>query len=377
MWFLGVAWVPRPFVLTASAPGTLALAVSQGTSDEVSRPCCERTVFWARIFYIDIPFHYHLFTFNLYPIALECSANVLHKFCVISFMQSAFTIRNMDYTPEPPSPNMAAAAPNKRKLRQCTNCTAGMPSFFYDNHTLCTKCRNQVCDMQLVCEECRDWPVTKRKIFVNYNHKLRTKRESKQRQARLASAASDQSVCDTDVPLDEPSVPVPDMQLDELNLGQEQCLISEEVVVSAGPSAETTMSNLLLLPPGTDLDKLAFTVLSRLSDLQSARGPQTPVQGQSMPTGLSQQAVILPNVYQPSAQSLSAGSAISQQGIILPNVCQPSVQAGNGISQPGVILPNVCQSVFTNNEVEGVTATPPLFANPAQPVVPTEYLPAE
>ena len=125
-------------------------------------------------------------------------------------MQSAFTIRNMDSTPEPPSPNMAAAVPDKRKLRKCTNCTSCMPSFFYDNHTLCNKCRNQVCDMQLVCDECRDWPVTKRKIFVNYNHKLRTKREYKQRQARLASAASDQSVCDTDtdVPLDEPSAQV-------------------------------------------------------------------------------------------------------------------------------------------------------------------------
>ena len=224
--------------------------------------------------------------------------------------------------------------------------------------------------MQLVCEECRDWCITKRKIFVNYNHKLRTKRESKQRQARLASATSDQSVCDTDtdVPLDEPSVPVPDTQLDELNLGQEQCLISEEVVVSAGPSTETATSELLLIPPGSDLDKLAFTVLARLSDLQSARGPQTPVQSQSMPTGLSQQALILPNVCQPSVQSLSAESTISQQGIILPNVCQSSIQAGNGISQPGVILPNVCQSVFNNNEVEGVTAPPPLFVNPAQPV---------
>ena len=275
-------------------------------------------------------------------------------------MQSAFTIRNMDSTPEPPSPNMAAADPKQRKLQKCTNCTARMPSFFYDNHTLCTKCRNQVCDMQLVCDECRDWPVTKRKIFVNYNHKLRTKRESKRRQARLASAASDQSVCDTDtdVPLEEPSVPVQDIHLDELNLGQEQCLTSEEVVVSAGTSAETNSTNLLLLPPGSDLDKLAFTVLSRLSDLQSARGPQTPVQSQSMPTGLSQQALILPNVCQPSVQSLSTGSTISQQGLILPNVCQPSVQAESVISQPGVILPNVCQSIFTNNEIEGVTAPP-------------------
>ena len=273
-------------------------------------------------------------------------------------MQSAFTIRNRDSTPEPPSPNMAAASPAKRKFRKCTNCTSRMPSFSYENHTLCTRCRNQVCDMQLVCEECRDWPVTKCKVFVNYNNKLRTKREYKQRQARLAGAASDQSVyeTDTDVPLDEPSVPVPNVHLDDLNLGQQQCLISEEVVVSAGPSTETATSDLLLLPPGSDLDKLAFTVLSRLSDLQSARGPQTPVQSQSMPSGLSQQAVILPNVCQPSVQSLSAGSTISQQGIILPNVCQSSVQAGSGISQPGVILPNVCQPVFTNNEVEGVTA---------------------
>ena len=87
-----------------------------------------------------------------------------------------------------------------------------------------------------------------------------------------------------------------------------------------------------------------------------------------MPTGLSQQALILPNVCQPSAQSLSTASTISQQGIILPSVCQPSVQATNEISQPGIILPNVCQSIFNNNEVEGVTASPPLFANPAQPV---------
>ena len=87
--------------------------------------------------------------------------------------------------------------------------------------------------MQLVCDECHDWPVTKRKLFVNYNQKLRSKREAKRRQARLASAASDQSVCDTDtdVPLEEPSVPVQDIDLDELNIGQQQCLTSEEVVI--------------------------------------------------------------------------------------------------------------------------------------------------
>ena len=89
--------------------------------------------------------------------------------------------------------------------------------------------------MELVCDECRDWPPQKRRVFVNYNERLRLKREYKQRQARLAGAASDQSVCDTDtdVPLDEPSVPVQNMHFD--SLGQQQCLVSEVVVVSAGP----------------------------------------------------------------------------------------------------------------------------------------------
>ena len=114
MWFLGVAWVPRPFVLTASSRGTLALAVSQGTHPKFLARTVKTQFFRARIFYIDIPFHYHLFPFNLYPIALKCCANVLRKFYVISFMQSAFTIRNMDSTPEPPSPNMAAADPKQR-----------------------------------------------------------------------------------------------------------------------------------------------------------------------------------------------------------------------------------------------------------------------
>ena len=142
------------------------------------------------------------------------------------------------------------------------------------------------------------------------------------------------------MPLDEPSVPVQNVHLDDLNLGQQQCLISEEVVVSAGPSTEAAPSDLLLLPAGDSLDKLALSILSRLSNLQSARGPQPPVQSQSVASGISQQGVILPNVCQPSVQSHSVGSGISQQGIILPNVCQPSVQslsAGNGISQPGVI----------------------------------------
>ena len=188
--------------------------------------------------------------------------------------------------------------------------------------------------MELVCDECRDWPLQKRKMFVNYNKTLRIKREYKQRQARLAGAASDQSVCDTDtdVPLDEPSVPVQNVNFDLV--GQQQCLVSEEVVVSAGPSTEVAPSDLLLLPVGDSLDKLAASIFSRLSNLQSARGPQPPVQSHAVATGISQQGVILPNVCQPSVQSQSVGTGISHRVLF----CLMSVSPQFRVIQWGVEL---------------------------------------
>ena len=295
-------------------------------------------------------------------------------------MQSAFIIRNMDSTPEPQSPNMAATA--KRRYRKCIHCTSRMPSITYDNHTICTKCRKQVCDITLVCAECRDWPLSKRQISVDYNNSLRVKRESKQRQLRLAAAyALDQSVyeTDTDVPVDEPSVPVQNVHVDRLNLGQQKCLISEEMVVSAGSSTETETSNFLSLTTGEGIDKVVLSLLARITDLEATRGLQPQVQNQQITNENNQQAVISPNVCQPAVQSHSTGSNLNQQGVILPNVCQPSVenqsigsainqqsfilpvcqpsaQTGSQISQQGLILPNVCQPIFTNAEAAGVSA---------------------
>ena len=55
------------------------------------------------------------------------------------------------------------------------------------------------------------------RCFVNYNRGLKTRHEYKKRKARLSGTAhsSDQSVydTDTDVPLDELSVPVQNVQL--------------------------------------------------------------------------------------------------------------------------------------------------------------------
>ena len=249
--------------------------------------------------------------------------------------------------------------------------------------------------MTLVCAECRDWPISKRQVFVDYSNSLRVKRESKQRQLRLAAAyASDQSVyeTDTDLPVDEPSVPVQNVHVDRLNLGQQKCLVSEEIVVSAGPSTETETSGFLSLTTGEGIDKVVLSLLARITDLEATRGLQPPVQNQqitnennqqavispnvcqpavqSQSTGsnLNQQGVILPNVCQPSVENQSIGSAINQQSFILPNVCQPSAQTGSEIRQQGLILPNVCQPIFTNAEAAGVSAPPPLFLTLVQPV---------
>ena len=127
-------------------------------------------------------------------------------------MQRSFTVYEMDSTSEPPFP-MAAAASDKRKFRTCSSCTSRMPSIDFDAHTLCIGCRNQVCDLTVHCEECRNWSDTYRLAFVKYNRTLKAKRDSKgRRKARLSAAQSpsDQSVCDTDTEV--PSIDEPFLQ---------------------------------------------------------------------------------------------------------------------------------------------------------------------
>ena len=147
----------------------------------------------------------------------------------------------MDFASEPPSP-MAAAASDKWKFRTCVHCTNRMPSIDFDSHTFCIGCRNQVCDLDVHCDECRNWPDSKRKVFVKYNRGLKAKRDSKRKhKARLSGTAQsfDQSVydTDTDVPsFDEPSVTVQGVNLDCVGLVSQECVVSEAPSTEAGPS---------------------------------------------------------------------------------------------------------------------------------------------
>ena len=140
---------------------------------------------------------------------------------------------------EPPSP-MAAAASNKWKIRSCSNCTID-----FDTHTLCIGCRNQVCDLNVHCDECRDWPDTKRAAFVKYNRTLKARRKAMLSAAR----SSDQSVydTDTDVPsIDEPSVPVKDANLGCVS-SQERVVSQECVVSESGGFSEAGPSEVFML----------------------------------------------------------------------------------------------------------------------------------
>ena len=163
---------------------------------------------------------------------------------------------------------------------------------------------NQVCDLEIVCDECRDWPLQKRNVFVSYNKSLKARREYKRRKARLAGAASDQSVCDTDtdVPLDEPSVPVQNIHFE--SVGSQQCLVSQECVVSEAPSTEVAQSGELLLSSGDGLERLASSLFSKFSEFQS-ESPPPPVQSHSVvgrviqPSVAPPQGVYLSNPVQP------------------------------------------------------------------------------
>ena len=81
------------------------------------------------------------------------------------------------------------------------------------------------------------------------------------------------------MPLDEPSVPVQNIHFE--SVGSQQCLVSQECVVSEAPSTEVAQSDVLLVSSGDGLEKLASSLFSKFSDFQSERAPPPPPPVQS------------------------------------------------------------------------------------------------
>ena len=78
---------------------------------------------------------------------------------------------------------MAAMAtpgkPSKVQVRSCLTCTNRLSDLCYDTHTLCEKCRNQVCGFDSFCDECRSWTEDFRRMYMKHQRTLHQKCVSK------------------------------------------------------------------------------------------------------------------------------------------------------------------------------------------------------
>ena len=64
----------------------------------------------------------------------------------------------------------ASGRPSKVQVRTCLTCTNRLSDLCYDTHTLCEKCRNQVCGIDSFCDECRSWTKDFRRMYVEHKH---------------------------------------------------------------------------------------------------------------------------------------------------------------------------------------------------------------
>ena len=68
---------------------------------------------------------------------------------------------------------------NKVQVRSCLTCTTRLSELCYDTHTLCEKCRGQVCGYDSFCDECRSWTKDFRRLYLKHQRTLHQKRVSK------------------------------------------------------------------------------------------------------------------------------------------------------------------------------------------------------
>ena len=67
----------------------------------------------------------------------------------------------------------------KVQVRSCLTCTTRLSELCYDTHTLCEKCRGQVCGYDSFCDECRSWTKDFRRMYLKHQRTLHQKRVSK------------------------------------------------------------------------------------------------------------------------------------------------------------------------------------------------------
>ena len=78
-----------------------------------------------------------------------------------------------DSVPKPPPVDQPAT------LRYCDKCSLRLPGLKFDAHTLCSKCRGQVCCESQKCDECVLWDEEFFATYVKHHESLATKRRYK------------------------------------------------------------------------------------------------------------------------------------------------------------------------------------------------------
>ena len=63
--------------------------------------------------------------------------------------------------------------------RSCPRCRKRMSTLKYDSHTICFKCREDKCDLNNRCKECRDWSEDKMEDYLKHRRSLESKSKPK------------------------------------------------------------------------------------------------------------------------------------------------------------------------------------------------------
>ena len=67
----------------------------------------------------------------------------------------------------------------KVQVLTCLTCTTRLSELCYDTHTICEKCRGQVCGYDSFCDECRLWTKELCRMYMKHQRTLHQKRVSK------------------------------------------------------------------------------------------------------------------------------------------------------------------------------------------------------
>ena len=88
--------------------------------------------------------------------------------------------------------------------RSCPCCARRMSSLKFDEHSICVKCRDKQCSVDVRCNECRSWSVDFMLGYVKHQKSLVSKRGKKAPSSSSSSSPSKPPVVTSTAPVTPP-----------------------------------------------------------------------------------------------------------------------------------------------------------------------------